>query len=230
MSLRKALLEADIRGTTLFNEPMSKYTSFAVGGPAEALVAPSDISDLRRVLSVGQEAHADFFVLGAGANILVSDAGIPGVVIDMSGFDYCVLRDEVLTAGAGTSMSEVCEYAARHGLSGLEFIYSMPGSAGGSVWMNARCYEESMADKLISAEIVDIATGDIEVLSADPEEFSYKRSPFQKMNAIILEVSFDMKKGDPSHIRKTMKEHQADRTRKGHFKAPSVGSIFKNNR
>ncbi len=208
---------------------MSCHTSFRVGGPADLYVAPLDTRDIIEIRRLARRTGSSLFVVGAGANILVSDRGIRGIVVDMRMFDYAVRDGSRLIAGAGSAVTRVCEIAATCGLSGFEFIYAMPGSVGGAVWMNARCYGRSVSDVLESVTVVrpDGATGRIVV---DPSRFSYKSSPFQQTDVIIVEAAFRLRSGKRDAIRRAMRERFDDRRAKGHFRAPSVGSIFKNNR
>ena len=105
----------------------------------------------------------------------------------------------------------------------------MPGSVGGSIWMNARCYGRSISDLLCAVEVIE-ESGDLKMLRFGPEDFAYKQSPFQARRCIILRGFFALKPGEPTAIEALMLEHEADRTRKGHFTYPSAGSTFKNNR
>ncbi|MBN1686314.1 MAG: UDP-N-acetylmuramate dehydrogenase [Spirochaetales bacterium] len=215
------------RGAVLFDEPMDAHTSFRVGGPADVLLKPACSDDVAAVMKFGRRHPV--FILGAGANILVSDRGIRGIVLDMSGFDSCTVTGTDIVAGAGAAVSDVSEIAARNGLSGLEFIYAMPGSVGGSVWMNARCYGKSVSDIIDSVEIID-EDGQSRRIVPSPSEFSYKVSPFQRKRWAITCARFKLQEGDKQEILKEMDEHRRDRESKGHFAAPSAGSIFKNDR
>ena len=137
---------------------MSLHTSFRIGGPADVFVTPRSTEELAAAYKLLNEQEVPAFILGAGANILVADRGIRGAVIDMSGFQGCTLSQTghggILDAWAGTPISDVSTHALDHGLSGLEFIYSMPGSVGGSVWMNARCYGRSISEVLRPVEVL----------------------------------------------------------------------------
>ena len=208
---------------------MKDHTSFGVGGPADCYVAPATIDALSLVMSVARVHELTTFVLGSGANILVSDRGIRGVVIDMRNFNYCVRSDNRITAGAGMNMSDLTKRALIHDLSGLEFIHGMPGSVGGSVWMNARCYGISIAERITEVGLID-AKGETIRMPVEPSDFSYKHSPFQQMDAIITDAVFDLHPGERIKIRDAMEMRRADREQKGHYRFPSVGSVFKNNR
>ena len=226
--VRKALSSTDIHGL-LYDEPMKNHTSFGVGGPADCYVAPATIDELISVLDAARGCEAPVFVLGSGANILVSDRGIRGVVIDMHHFDYCVRCGNRLTAGAGVNIVDLTARALIYELSGLEFIHGMPGSVGGSVWMNARCYETSIVERIVEVGLIDENLDTIR-MSVDPKSFSYKRSPYQQMDVVITEAVFELYPGTSQTIVDEMESRRADRERKGHYRFPSVGSVFKNNR
>jgi UDP-N-acetylmuramate dehydrogenase len=225
------LKKINIKSRVLLDEPMRRHTSFKIGGPADAYVRVRDEEELRRLFARVSEAGLPAFILGEGANILVSDRGIRGIVLDLGDLNACRLEPEAhtLIAGAGASMSAVCEQARDWGLSGLEFAYAMPGSVGGSIWMNARCYGSSVSDRLAYVDILD-ENADRRRYSAAPEDFGYKRSPFQKRRAVILAGAFRLEPGEISRIEAQMQSYKTDREQKGHFLFPCAGSVFKNNR
>ena len=211
---------------------MGRHTTFRIGGPADALVAPGDPQEVRRVASFCREAGVPLFVLGAGANLLVADRGIRGVVLDTSrltGIEVPADRPGTLQALAGTSVDALCRRACREGLAGLASFAAMPGLVGGSIWMNARCYEVSLSDRL---EAVEVLEEDLQVREREvrPEEYGYKRSPFQGGSAVILGGTFRLQPGDPARILEEMEARRLDREAKGHFLYPSAGSVFKNDR
>ncbi|WP_136809804.1 UDP-N-acetylmuramate dehydrogenase [Desulfosediminicola flagellatus] len=212
-----------------YDEPMEKHTSFRIGGPADVFLTPGSYQELHRCLVVVQEHNLPFFMLGGGTNILVSDRGIRGVVISMARLSGVTISGDSLVAQAGATVENVCNAAAAKSLSGVEFIHGMPGTIGGAVWMNARCYGASIADVLGYATIIDDDLSLTTVLS-DPEKFGYKRSPFQTMSGCIFEVSLNLQPGEEHEIRQKMQQNHSDRVDKGHFTAPSAGSLFKNNR
>ncbi len=222
----------NLRLPALFDEPMSRHTTFRIGGPADALLRPQDAGEVRRAAAVCREHALPLFVLGGGANILVSDRGIRGVVLDTSGLNGIEpvgAGREALRAGAGASMDSLCRRALEAGLAGLAAFAFMPGSVGGSIWMNARCYEVSVSERLESVEALD---EDLEVRRhpVRPEDYGYKRSPFQGRRSIILSGTFRLRRGEPARIREEMEARRRDREAKGHFLYPCAGSVFKNNR
>jgi len=222
-----------LNGPVLLDEPMSRHTWFRIGGPADALVRPEGLEELARLFAALNAEAVPFFVLGAGANILVSDLGVRGVVIDLCGIRGCRVRADgarfLLSALAGTTVEEACTLALERGLTGLEFLFAMPGSIGGSVWMNARCYGSSLSDILTSVDYLDEA-GRRRTLTCEPGQYGYKHSPFQSRTAVIVEATVALARGRRSRIERRMREHRTDREAKGHFLYPCAGSIFKNDR
>ncbi len=235
-SERKINIAADLRisGEIRFDEPMAEHTTFKVGGPADVFAIPSDENDIRELLKFAKSKSIPCFVLGGGANILVADAGIRGVVIDMSRFNSITAAPlengaTVLSVGAGLPVSRAAAWAADHKLGGLEFIYSMPGSVAGAVWMNARCYNADISGILSHVDLIS-RTGNPSRYHPKPDDFAYKRSPFQDADSIMTGVGFSLRSADPRSLWMEMKDHESDRTAKGHFAAPCAGSVFKNNR
>jgi UDP-N-acetylmuramate dehydrogenase len=239
-NLRELLKKINIEGAVLFHEPMKKHTSFCIGGPADAFVTPHSIPSLIQILQFCKENRVPFFILGKGANILVADNGIRGVVVDISALSGITCEDTTISAEAGAEVSAVAETALEAGLAGLEFFYTMPGSVGGALWMNARCYGVSAGDVVTSVQIVqgnipgpENKTGEsrwITTRSLSPGDFSYKRSPFQDNGDIVLSATFSLARGDKREIKEKMEKYKEDREKKGHFRFPSAGSIFKNNK
>jgi UDP-N-acetylmuramate dehydrogenase len=223
--------EIDVR----YDEPMSAHCTFKAGGPADCWLRPSggDFSGFAAALFAAAGAeNIPVFVLGGGANILVADDGIRGIVLDTGGWKGEAERgDGKVIFRAGTSLDEAADIAADAGLSGLEFFAGMPGSVGGAVWMNARCYGRDTAGVLAETEIIDFSASPplIQRLPAVPAEFGYKRSPFQGRDVLILSAAFNLVTKDPALIRAEMESYRRDRESKGHYRFPSAGSVFKNN-
>jgi UDP-N-acetylmuramate dehydrogenase len=218
-----------------FDEPMSAHTTFRVGGPADLWLRPEGelFPFFAGLLLVrAREAGFPVFILGGGANLVVSDRGIRGIVLDTGGWTGIRREGGGLRVKSGASLDEITEYAAPRGLSGLEFLAGMPGTLGGAVWMNARCYEKSLSDVLAETEVLVIEDGKAEKrrVARRPGDFGYKRSPFQGGDELILAATLLTGAGEPEKIRREMAEHREDRERKGHYRYPSAGSVFKNNR
>jgi len=219
----------NIRGSLKYNEPMSLHTSFQTGGPAEVFITPENEEDIREVVLYAGEANIPVFILGGGANILVADRGIKGIVIDMSRCNAFTVSDNCINAQAGAEMSEISRQACQASLKGLEFIFAMPGSVGGSVYMNARCYGKEISEVLSEVSVMH-TDGSIEKKKPALSDFSYKCSPFQKNRELILGASFSLSPGDRKALLTAMEEVKSDRDQKGHFLYPCAGSVFKNNR
>ncbi|MBN2353349.1 MAG: UDP-N-acetylmuramate dehydrogenase [Spirochaetales bacterium] len=212
-----------------WNEPLARHTSFRIGGPADAFARPHSAGELAALLRAARGASVPVFIIGAGANILVSDKGIRGLVVSLERFREFSVIGTAVRAGAGLAASALAAGTARAGLKGLERFYAMPGSVGGAVWMNARCYESSFSDTLASVTVLDenFAVATVRVQTSD---FDYKKSPFQADARVILAAEFALSPADPRPLRTVMREIERDRKTKGHFLAPSAGSVFKNNR
>jgi UDP-N-acetylmuramate dehydrogenase len=154
-------------------------------------------------------------------------------VLDTGGWKGLSAADEAppcLSFRSGTSVDEAVETAAEKGFSGLEFLAGMPGSIGGALWMNARCYGREIADVLAAAEIIDFSAGEPHIRQVPSGEgFSYKRSPFQGKDNFILTASFRLYPGESEKIRAEMRRNRQDRQDKGHYRYPCAGSAFKNN-
>jgi len=223
----------------LFDEPMKEHTTFKIGGPADLFIRPRSISALEEVVGLLKIENVPFFILGSGANILVGDRGVRGAVIDTSLLSSIMhlKREEridpvLLYAECGVRLMTLCEEAQICGLSGLENFYGMPGSLGGSVYMNARCYEDDIATHIQDLTIID-NQGRLKIISARAQSWSYKRSPFMRggelESLIICAASFRLIPDDPEKIAERMRLCMRDRMQKRHFNFPSAGSMFKNN-
>jgi UDP-N-acetylmuramate dehydrogenase len=228
-SVEKLAANIKLRGRVATAEPMSGHTSFRLGGPADLFLAPLDAEDLAAALAYLRRAGTPAFLLGGGTNLLVADRGIRGAVIDLTGIRGLEVGDGTIAALCGTPIDDVACHAHERGLSGLEFAASLPGTVGGAVWMNARCYEREIADALESVESLDAGLV-ARRRTVDPAAWGYKRSPFQSADEVIVRAVFRLGAGDPIAIGDEMRRHREDRVAKGHFRHPCAGSVFKNDR
>ena len=218
-----------IEGSARMDEPMAAHSSFRIGGPADLYVLPGDEEEAARVLRVCARESVPVFVLGGGTNILVSDRGVRGVVVDLSRLTGVQADGTLLVAKGGTPISDVADFALGRGLRGMEFAFALPGSVGGAVWMNARCYGGEVSDVLEHADYLD-ADLQPKRYRMKREDWSYKHSPFLDQGRVILSAGLRLAPGSPAEMQTLMQSHRADRERKGHFLHPCAGSIFKNNR
>jgi len=218
-----------LRGRITTAEPMRDHTSFRLGGPADLYVVPADPEDLAAALSILRGEGVPVFLLGGGTNLLVADRGIRGAVVDLTGIRGLEAGAGTVSALCGTPMDDAAGFARDRGLSGLEFAASLPGTVGGAVWMNARCYDREVADALVSVESLDERLA-LRRRTVVPEAWGYKRSPFQAADEVIVRAVFRLSPADPRAIDAEMQRHREDRVAKGHFLHPCAGSVFKNDR
>lgn len=210
------------------NESMSKYTTFKIGGNAQALIKVTSNEGLTDILRKCTEEEIPVFVLGKGSNLLVSDNGIEGVVIKLEGiFNHIkMIDDETIYCGAGVSLAKLCSYACEHSLSGLEFAWGIPGSVGGALYMNAGAYGGEMKDVVVSSTHIT-ADNKSEVLKAEDMQLSYRHSVYNTNNAVITGVTVKLKKDSPVEIRNRMNDFMNRRKDKQPLEYPSAGSVFK---
>ena len=235
MNLRNFIEELNKKnpfsGDIKFDEPMSGHTTFKTGGPADLWVRPDKAvfpAWTAAMLKAAKGEGIPVFVLGGGANILVSDKGIRGIVLDTGAWEGVDFDTGSVNILSGTSIKSLTQDLAEAGLGGLEFLAGMPGTVGGAVYMNARCYGKSVSDVLISTEILNENFETIN-LPFNEIDFGYKKSPFQNVDTLILSASFRVTPLETSQILKTMEKNIRDREEKGQFRFPSAGSVFKNN-
>jgi len=217
-----------IRGEKRFNEPMRRYTTFRIGGKADILIFPEDIGDIRKILSVSKDRQIPLFVLGGGANLLVRDGGIRGIVLSLrKGFRDIKIADRTLVSvGVGAKLTEVVGFAADNGLSGLEFAVGIPGSVGGALIMNAGASGKEMAKIVESVTLMD-PEGNILNMVGDDIGFGYRNSRFPA-GSILLRTRLSLREGDKREIREGMKVNLEERQKRQPLSFPCAGSIFKN--
>lgn len=210
------------------NEPMSLHTSFQIGGPADAFVTVLDEKSLSGVLKKCREAQAPVYIIGNGSDLLIPDQGLRGVVIGFGG-DFCKIRleDETkIVCGPGVTLAKLCKFALEHSLSGLEFAWGIPGSAGGAAYMNAGAYGGEMKDVLIQCRHLD-ENGDPGEFAGESLDFSYRRSAYTDRRLVITRLTFQLNKGDYSVIKGQMEDYLSRRKSKQPLEYPSAGSVFK---
>ena len=170
------------------NEPMRAHTTFKIGGEADIFIIPASPAALIYAVKKCNELEIPYFILGNGSNLLVSDGGIEGAVISLSGINGISYDGEKITCGAGAMLSSVCLKALSLSLTGLEFAYGIPGTAGGALYMNAGAYGGQMADVIESAECLT-ASGEIKTLKKEDMRLGYRSSVFKKGGLIIISLT-----------------------------------------
>ena len=211
----------------LVDEPLSKHTTFKIGGPADYLIFPSSVEEISGIMIIAKEYNLPVTVLGNGSNILVLDKGIKGLVLkfnnEMSGMEQ---SGQTIRVGAGAMLTDVSRYAAEQGLSGMEFAIGIPGSIGGAVFMNAGAYSGEMCQIVASALVVS-KDGDIKRFSDMDIAFGYRHSIFQENGCIICEVELKLQQNEKPTIEEKMNEYTIKRETKQPLEMPSAGSTFK---
>ena len=210
------------------NEPMSEHCSFKIGGPARLMLLPSSAEEAASALAILRSSGAQVLIVGSCTNLLIPDEGYPGAVVRMSkpASSMELLDAARIRAQAGATLNALAVFAARHGLTGLEFAHGIPGSVGGGVAMNAGAYGGEMRDVLESAEYVD-ADGVISTLSGDALGLSYRHSAFSDTDKLITSAVFRLTPGDGEAVRARMNELIEKRRASQPLDMPSAGSTFK---
>lgn len=210
------------------NEPMSKHTSFKIGGNADAYIKVNNLSKLSAILKECKDSDVYYMILGNGSNLLVSDEGIRGAVIRLDG-DFrkiTLVDDTTIFCGAGATLAYLCKFALNCGLTGLEFAWGIPGTVGGAVFMNAGAYDGEMKDVVHSVSHIS-PSGEIGRTEKDDLDFGYRTSVYRSNNMIITGVTLKLKKGNPDEIRAKMDDYMSRRSTKQPLEYPSAGSVFK---
>ncbi len=209
------------------NEPLKKHTTFRVGGEAEVLIKISQKDQLLRLVPFLKKLEIDCFVLGNGSNVLASDKGYRGVVLQISDRMSAVnVAGNRITAQAGALLSRVAAVAIEHSLTGIEFASGIPGTVGGGIMMNAGAYGGEMAQITESVLIMDEA-GELMELNHDTMEFGYRTSVVKNRPYIVLEAALILQPGNVEEIRYKMNRLAAERREKQPLEYPSAGSTFK---
>lgn len=215
----------------LADEPMSRHTSFKIGGPAKALVIVNNEEELASVLKLMNEEQAEHILVGNGSNFLVSDEGYPGIVIKLGGDFESVTRDEedplLVTAGGAKLLSAVSSFLIEQGLAGFEFASGIPGSIGGAMFMNAGAYGGEMKDIVEKVRLMTPDGSEIFERSNEEMGFGYRNSAIQEDGSIVLSASFRLSEDDPAEITARVLELQQKRNSKQPVNYPSAGSTFK---
>ncbi|MBR0368174.1 MAG: UDP-N-acetylmuramate dehydrogenase [Clostridia bacterium] len=210
----------------LLDEPMSRHTTFRVGGPADVMFLPESPEQAVGAIAAARAAGAPVMVIGNGSNLLVKDGGIRGLVIALGEGMAAVARVEnVITAWAGASLARVAAYAQASGLSGLEFASGIPGTLGGGCAMNAGAYGGQLSDVLIDAQVY--LDGKVRTLTRDDMQMGYRTTRPLREGGVVLSARFALRPDDPEAIAARMRELNARRRDKQPLNYPSAGSTFK---
>ncbi len=211
----------------VLNEKLSLHTTFKIGGSAKVFCTPRNIEELSSAISTCKKHDVRRYILGKGSNILFGDDCFDGVIINItSPFDEISVQGCEVIAYSGAQLSKVCTVAAKNSLSGLEFAFGIPGNIGGAVYMNAGAYGGEMKDVLKSVTFLD-ENSQVEELSVEDLELSYRTSIFEKKDWCIVKAVFSLEKAKESDINEKMQELARRRVDKQPLDMPSAGSAFK---
>lgn len=222
--IRTFLPDMDIR----FHEPMSRHTSFRIGGAAEIMAFPGSAEELSTLLKTSELLDCKPAILGAGTNVLAPDEGCPGIVIclkdALDGMER--IGDRKIRVMAGVSMTRAAVFAANSGLSGLEFAHGIPGTVGGGIYMNAGAYGGEIKQVCSSVRVM-APDGSVRDVPGEDMAFSYRSSALQSSGEIVISADFELVPKPVEEIRGVMKQLQAKRSVSQPLDLPSAGSAFK---
>ena len=211
-----------------FDEPMSKHTSFRIGGPAAVMAFPQNEEELSEVLKVSGKLDIKPVILGAGTNVLAPDEGLPGLIVRLKD---CMNGMELLEGGgirvmSGVTMTRAAVFAANHGLTGMEFAHGIPGTVGGGVYMNAGAYGGEISQICRSVTVMD-RNGKTRQLSREEMDFGYRHSILEESGEIVVSAVFGLAQDSPEAVKARMRQLQAKRSASQPLDLPSAGSAFK---
>ena len=206
---------------------MKRHTTFRIGGPADFFLLPSTVDEVRGILEICREEELPYFILGNGSNLLVSDKGYRGVIIQLyRNFSNISVEGNEICASSGALLSQIATAARNASLTGFEFAGGIPGTLGGAVFMNAGAYGGELKDVLKEA-VVMTEQGEILTLPVEKLDMGYRTSRIKKAGYLVLEARLVLEQGDMDKIRDITKDLTEKRVSKQPLEYPSAGSTFK---
>lgn len=213
------------RGHIAINEPLSKYTSMRVGGPADYYVEPADKGDLVAIVRYFQKHDFPFMMIGRGSNLLISDEGYRGAAINLEeGMSNVRMDGDLVIAESGARLAKLVDFCIQNSFAGIEMLAGIPGTVGGAIVMNAGAYGGEISDHLVEVEV--LREGEIKHVKKEEAGFSYRRSGFAR--DIVLSTSFRLPKGDKEVLQNRRRELLIKRNETQPVQLPNSGSMFKN--
>lgn len=227
----KKLIDINGEEQIRMHEPMSRHTTFRIGGPAKVFVSPNNIEKIIKTINLLRKENTEYFILGNGSNLLVADEGYEGIVVSTENLKNVNIEKEqgemtYIYAESGVMLSRAAILASESSLTGFEFAGGIPGTIGGAVSMNAGAYGGEIKDIIVSADVL-INDGTVVKLTNEELKLSYRNSIVQKENLIVLSAEFALKKGRKSEILAKMKDYSERRRDKQPLEYASAGSTFK---
>lgn len=206
---------------------MSLHTTFKIGGTADYFLQPTTLEEIRHAMKVCKEENLPYYVIGNGSNLLVTDKGYRGAIIQIyKNYDFVKIEDTIVEAGAGVNLGALAKKIAKNSLQGFEFAAGIPGTLGGALYMNAGAYGGEMKQVVQSVTLLN-EQGEIETLLAKDLEFGYRYSVFHKKNYIALSARMNFEKGKEERIEQEISMLNRKRREKQPLEFPSAGSTFK---
>lgn len=211
-----------------FDQPLSKLTTFQIGGVADILTKVDSIDTLKLAVEICRMTNIPFFVIGAGSNILASDHGYRGMVLKLTGdFNAVTVMNTKVTCGAAMGMIKLSIFAKENSLSGFEFACGIPGTLGGAIYMNASAFGTEILKLIHKVTVFDLERMAVEDVFP-PFEYGYRKSPFQDRKKIILAAEIFLVPAVKQDIEQKMKEYTAERKKNQPWDKHSAGSVFRN--
>lgn len=211
----------------LLKEKMSKHTSFKIGGEADVFVVPQSIDELRLLIKYLREQNIIYYIVGRGTNLLVSDTGLRGCVVNIGPeISKIKVRGTKIEAEAGAQMIQIADEALNNGLTGFEMLSGIPGTIGGAVSMNAGAYERSIDELVISCDVINEDNKTVTINKKDLD-FTYRHSNIEEKGYIVTKVALRLTEGNKNDILNRMNQVKTFRTQRQPLEYPSAGSVFK---
>lgn len=211
----------------LLNEPMKKHTTFRIGGVADFFIVPTEVEEIKAIVTLCEEVGMPYYIVGNGSNLLVADKGFRGVVIQIfKAMSQVKVENHAITAQAGASLAQIAMAALEMELTGFEFAAGIPGTLGGAVRMNAGAYGGEIKDVLLKATVLT-KDGQILELTNEELEFGYRTSVIERTGCIVLEAVLELQSGKREEIKAIMDDLREKRVSKQPLEYPSAGSTFK---
>ena len=209
------------------NEPMSRHTSFKIGGNADLYIIPHDMDALIETVRILKETETKRYFLGNATNVLFDDAGFYGAVVSLGNICAIKVIENRIIAEAGASLNLVCKTARDKELSGLEFAYGIPGSIGGAVFMNAGAYGGEMSQVIAQSTYLSLDDMTVHTIPLSAHEYGYRESVYRHNNWLVLSAVLELQKGEYDKINAAMNDYMSRRIDKQPLEYPSAGSVFK---
>lgn len=227
-TIYKELIKITAEDRVFLNESMSKHTTFKIGGTADIYVSIKDCKEAENVIRLLSMNEVPYFIIGNGSNLLVSDDGYRGVIVEIGkNFSDITVEGDEITASAGALLIRIASEAYKNSLTGFEFASGIPGTLGGGVFMNAGAYGGELKDVITEVTLLDLTNGKTIIKSCDEMDFSYRHSIVKEQKLMVLSAKIKLSMGSKEEIKNRMDELKQQRNTKQPLEFPSAGSTFK---